>query len=193
MNIVHTGALTPPRAPDQFLEGLSVFVGREGVDPSMLRVHFIGLSSPQLGEKLNQYAVAPYCEMHGPVDYSTASGYVSSADVALLIEADLNDGIFLPAKFAEYLQCGRPVMAVGPRNGTVSDLIGQYGGGGAADCRSPQAIAELLGAMYRSWRGGRLAQDFAIGRLRDRFTESRAMATFAEIVGAVTPDNCLRT
>ena len=185
MNIVHAGALTPPRASEQFLKGLRLFVQREGVDPSTVRVHFIGLIPPNFQGMLRECSVASYCTFHGPVDYSAANKRISSADVALLIEADLDEGIFFPSKFVDYLQCGRPIFAVGPREGTVSDLIGQYGGGVVADCRSPQAIAEGLRVMYRSWCSGRLAQDYAVGRLRDCFTEDRAMATVAKILDAV--------
>jgi len=185
MTIVHAGALQPPRGPEQFIKGLSLFVQHEAVDPSMIRVHFIGLVPRNMQRMLKDYSVAGYCELHGGADYAAANRRISCADATLLIEADLDDGIFLPSKLVEYVQCGRPTIAIGPRKGTVNDLITQCGGGVFADCRSPAAIEKSLRVIYRSWRAGRLAEDYAVGKLKDCFTEKRAMATFAEILNAV--------
>jgi hypothetical protein len=189
MNLVHTGALTPPRGFEQLLRGLSLFVSREGVDPDTFRVHFVGLMPANVQELLEAYSLTPYCRTHGSVDYSSSTRWISSADVALLVEADLDEGIFLPSKLVDYVQGGRPILAVGPRIGTVSDLLGMYGGGIATDCRSPEAIAEGLRAMYGSWRNGRLTEDYSVGRLRERFTEDRAMETCAEMFEAVMGAN----
>jgi len=59
-------------------------------------MHFIGLIPPNFQGMLRECSVASYCTFHGPVDYSAANKRISSADVALLIEADLDEGIFSP-------------------------------------------------------------------------------------------------
>jgi hypothetical protein len=47
------------------------------------------------------------------------------ADVLLLIEnAEDREGVYLPSKFVDYLWAGRPVIALTPRNGTISDYLG---------------------------------------------------------------------
>jgi hypothetical protein len=185
MTLVHAGDLNPPRASEEFVKGLSLFVRRESVTPDSVRVHLFGAIPRSLLGLIDQCGVRSYCEIHGSTDYATACSWISSADVGLLIEADFAEGIFLPSKLADYLQYYRPVMAIGPRNGTMSDLISRYGGGVFADCRSPQEIARGLKTLYRSWLEGRLNEECSVRELRDRFTESKAMVAFGELVAAV--------
>ena len=49
----------------------------------------------------------------------------------LVVEAPINEGIFLPSKVVD-LQYSKPILLY-PRNGVMNDLIA-HGGGIVADC-----------------------------------------------------------
>ena len=76
----------------------------------------------------------------GAMDYWSTLGELASSTALVLIEAPCDEGVFLPSKLADYVQVRRPVLAVSPRQGTVRDLISQYGGGVVVDCTRPDDI-----------------------------------------------------
>ena len=54
-------------------------------------------------------------------------------DVLCVIEAKMNEGIFLPSKLSDYSFLNKPILCFSPANGTLVDLINKYGGGIAID------------------------------------------------------------
>lgn len=182
MRIVFAGKLLPPRRVDLFAAGLRLFVQREGLSPNDVCIEFMGLVSSDLTRTLDNCQVSEYCKLLGSVPYHIAVAEVSRADVGLLLEADCAEGVFLPSKLADYVQCGRPVLAVGPRVGTVRDLITQHGGGIAASSRSAEEIAAALTKMYQAWRRGDLDAKYDVTALKAHFSEEQAVSVFEQIL-----------
>jgi hypothetical protein len=83
--------------------------------------------------------------------------WMSEADVALLVEADLEEGIFFPSKLSDYLAGGRPILALSPRRGVAADFLSD-GGGVLAGPEDVAGIASALERLHDLWRSGRLAE-----------------------------------
>ena len=75
-----------------------------------------------------------YVHIEEEKSYEESIRLVSRSDMALLIEAPCEEGIFLPNKVVEYAQSGKPILAISPRVGTINDLISECGGGIVAGC-----------------------------------------------------------
>jgi len=84
-----------------------------------------------------------------------ARAWMAGADVALLVEANLEEGIFFPSKLADYLAGGRPILALSPRCGVVADLL-VSGGGILAEPEDVAGIVAGLERLHDLWREGRL-------------------------------------
>lgn len=110
-----------------------------------------------------------------------------ASHVLVLIEAPLAEGIFLPSKVTDYVQAGRPILAVSPRNGTLADLLGANGGGLAADCTDPDAIYSALRALYDSWARGSLAHDYCPARLRALFSDAAVIPQYEALLERLLP------
>ena len=76
----------------------------------------------------------------------------------------MTEGVFLPSKFADYVQASLPILALSPTVGTVKSLIESYGGGIAVDGSSPQEVAAALEKLYTLWESASLSE-MAVGRL----------------------------
>lgn len=83
--------------------------------------------------------------------------WMASADVALLVEAALAEGIFFPSKLSDYLAGGRPILALSPRRGVTADLLAA-GGGLLVEPEDEAGIAAALERLHGLWREGRLAE-----------------------------------
>jgi glycosyltransferase involved in cell wall biosynthesis len=81
--------------------------------------------------------------------------WLAHADVLLLIEAKMREGIFFPAKLAEYLGFRRPILALSPPIGTISDLLSDSGTL-IVEPDDEVSIAEALCTLSDEWRSGAL-------------------------------------
>lgn len=84
-----------------------------------------------------------------------AFAWMSKAHVALLVESDFDEGVFLPSKFAEYATMGRPILALSPENGTIADYL-SVGGGIRVGPSNVAEIHEALLALHERWKTGSL-------------------------------------
>lgn len=83
--------------------------------------------------------------------------WMAGADVSLLVEAALAEGIFFPSKLSDYLAGGRPILALSPRRGVAADLLAG-GGGVLVEPEDEAGIAAALERLHGLWREGRLAE-----------------------------------
>ena len=146
LHIRHAGFLMKERRVEPLLAAL------ERLRPAVredLRIEFAG-----------RYAEAPKA---GAVSFFPAMppdevrSWMAGADVALLVEAALAEGIFFPSKLSDYLAGGRPILALSPRRGVTADLL-SAGGGVLVEPEDEAGIAAALERLHGLWRAGRLSE-----------------------------------
>jgi hypothetical protein len=81
---------------------------------------------------------------------------MSSAAVCLLVEGNMPEGIFLPSKFADYIQSRKPVIALSPATGTIADLL-PANGVTQVQVDSPSAIEAAIVRYYEAFASGQIA------------------------------------
>ncbi len=177
--LTHAGALLPYRRVEVFFEGLAVFLagpsfGRE------LQVVLIGPQGDELRAVARRYGADKACQFLPEMEHARCAQYLSDSDALLVIEAQMSESIFLPSKFADYARTRKPILAVAPRRGTIADLIGTYGGGVLADCRSPVEVAAGLESLCFL---GRSAARAGGGRLDALFTEEAVAGQYSAVFG----------
>lgn len=122
--------------------------------------------------------------MLSPEPYSAVLDRIAASDVAVVIEADCAEGIFMPSKITDYIQAGTPILAVSPRPGTLDDLLTSLGGGLVADCKSPTEVAAALSALFRARQGGTLFDHYSVARLAREFAPERVLQLFDDAIRA---------
>lgn len=148
LQIRHAGFLMKERRIEPLLAAL------ERLRPEVredLRIEFAG-----------RYAEAPAAPA-GIVSFEpvmppdAVQAWMAGADVALLVEAALAEGIFFPSKLSDYLAGGRPILALSPRRGVAADLL-EVGGGVLVEPEDEPGIAAALERLHALWREGRLGE-----------------------------------
>lgn len=158
LRILHAGFLMAERRTDALLEGLRQLVSRRPDLGAALRVEFVGRYA-------GNTVPSPPSDLEGIVRYhrferpEDIGGWLQRADVLLLVEADMELGIFFPSKLADYLGARRPILALSPRRGVAADLLGNGDGDGARLLAPPddaEAIMRSLEAAGDAWQRGHL-------------------------------------
>jgi hypothetical protein len=113
--------------------------------------------------------------------YEEMPDVLSRADVGVIVEAPVEEGIFLPSKFVEYVQAGLPILALSPPVGTISEILAKHGGGIAVDGRSSDAVAGAIQRLYEHWKCGTLDRSFGSSRLLGLFGEETILSMYQEL------------
>ena len=178
--ITHAGHLSLERDPSKFLKAVSSLKHKYKLG-NKIKVRIIGIVSQLTSQLASQFGLEENMEFTGSLSYEETIKFLSQSDVNIIIEAQCVEGIFLPAKMADYVQVGRPIMAISPKNGTLSDLLAEYNGGIASDCTSGDAIYLALEKIYNKWRNGTLDEDYGNSKLYKALSQETVVDMYEKL------------
>jgi glycosyltransferase involved in cell wall biosynthesis len=179
-SLCHTGSIAL-RDPSVFFEGVKRFL-KEYKPTKEVKVIFIGDSADEIRAKALASGVGDIIWIEAPRTYEETQSRAASSSVLLAIEAKCEEGIFFPSKFVDFIQTGRPVLAVSPQVGTLSDILSKNGGGIAVDNRSAVDIANALTLLYREWINGDISERYGSEKMLNLFSEEYVLQKLFEIL-----------
>jgi len=177
--ICHTGGLAL-RDPSVFLEGLKRFIEKSKLSEKVKTI-FVGDDSKQLAECVKAMGLHNIVDIVGAKTYEQSMAITASANVLLVIEAPSKEGIFFPSKFVDFVQTGRPILAVSPIPGTLHDFLSCYSGGIAVDNKSSDAVFAALNKLYAAWEKATLSESYSSNKLFECFSADYVIAGYSEI------------
>lgn len=183
--LCHAGGLHTPRDPLPLLRAMAAMARQMDPEDS-LRLRLVGGTDAGLAEEARRLGVAECLEFVGKTGYLESIRLLGESDVLVIVEAPCEEGIFLPSKFVDYVQTGRPILALSPRRGTLNDMLGRFGGGLAVDCRDEDAILHSLQALYRAWKARTLEAEHGSSHLFEKFAPETIVSKYAAIIGQLT-------
>ena len=182
--IVHAGELGLEtgmrRSPHPFLQALKIVQARISETNEKLRVFFIGSEETGVQSLVKDYGLEHIIKCTGRVHYIESLGYIASAHLCLLLETQMDEGIFLPSKLADYVAAGKPVLAVSPKDGVLNDLS-QASGICRVDSGDPNAIADAIIQYYKAFTNNELESYAPSKDLRAKFDEVNIVGTFLDL------------
>ncbi|MGA7731718.1 MAG: glycosyltransferase [Chloroflexia bacterium] len=155
--IVFAGNLLKPRSPDGLFRSLNqLFADNESMKND-LKIQLVGRNNEVLRGDIEMHGLVDNVEIVPQLPLEETWNMLCQADVLLIVEAHMGEGIFMPSKLSEYISAKRPILALSPPNGVVTDYLALGGGIRVAPDDSRQitfAIAEL----YERWRNDTLSE-----------------------------------
>ena len=187
--IVHAGGLgletSLRRSPHPFLQALKTVHNRIPDTNKKLRVFFIGPEETGMRSLVKDYGLDQIVKCTGRVSYQESLRYIAMAHVCLLLEMEMEEGIYLPSKLADYVASNKPVIAVSPRNGVVSDLS-RSGGICRVDSSDPKAISDAIFNHYTAFKNRELKNYAPSTELKMKFDEENIVGKFLDLATQLT-------
>lgn len=166
--VCYAGNITEERNPSSFLQGFELFI-QSIAEPKTAEFVLIGFDRTACIEAAKLSSIGENINNIGTMQYKECQAYLSNkSSVLLIIEAVMEEGIFLPVKFTDYVQSGKPILAITPEKSSISDYIEEFGGGLAVN-HSPVNIAKALSCMYKHWQNKNLNDTFNSSLMRKEF------------------------
>ncbi|GGJ89014.1 glycosyltransferase [Parabacteroides faecis] len=149
LRIIHSGNITYPRSPISLFKGLNLF--KEQAPNANIEITFIGKQDENFTNLIKNYNLDDNINIITPKDYITNLEIMSKFDLALLIEANMEEGIFLPTKLGDYMQCRLPIWTISPKTGEANDLYKDRSILYFSDVSSHESIADSLKIIYSDY------------------------------------------
>lgn len=149
--IVHCGSVGKPRNPEIFIKGLSQMVFENNLTEKDIKCFFVGNYDANLADIVKVNNLETIVELLPPKGYTDSLTFISSCDMALIIEAVCEEGIYLPTKFVDSIQCGLPVFCVSPLPGTLNDMVQKFNIGYCAHNCSIEEVKNNLKCSYEDF------------------------------------------
>lgn len=167
--LLYAGSFVQPRSPANFFEAVRRFRNQMKGDCKM-QIRLV-LDNPRDVVSLSmRYAINDIVKVEQGQPYTQMPTVFKDADVLLIIEGELTEGIFLPSKFVDYVATGRPILALSPKNGTLAEYIEEFGGGLVANAGSVEEIVSTLNVLYSAWASGELNSKYGSSIMQKEFS-----------------------
>ena len=120
LKILYSGNLRLPRDPKFLVSAVSKLL-KENSDLS-LSIDIVGVYDEFLKGFISENNLSHVFNLIPPIKYKENLRMLSNYDIAVIIEADCEEGIFLPTKVGDYMQGKVPIFTISPKNGLLNDL-----------------------------------------------------------------------
>lgn len=178
----HVGGLGL-RSPRLFLEAIRKFLFEN--PEASINILFAGEKDPVVDEFSSFPDVGPVIHQLGRIPYIKSLTLLSESEVNVLIEANLDLGLFFPSKVTDFIQCNKPILSISPKTGFMAELLKDEKAGIAVDNTDISSIHNTIKYLYDLWKNGELKARFSTITLQDRFNEDAVFESFNKIVKQV--------
>jgi len=126
-SLVHSGSMSPTRDQPGLWALLARLCASDPVFAKRFKLRFIGPVDASVIASVNAAGLSKHVERLGRMPRADAMREIMRARVLLLpINTTANQHGILPTKLYEYLSTGRPILAVGPKDGDVARVLGGH-------------------------------------------------------------------
>ena len=155
--LTYAGLMNDDRNP----KGLWRVLGKiSTADPDFkadLKIRIVGSCSPEVLQSIKDNGLSDNLDNLGYQDHNQVARYQQSAQVLLLTvnEVPSAKGI-VTGKIFEYMQARRPVLAIGPTDGDLADIIDKTSSGEIIDFGDEDGMEKVIHGFYQQYKTGTL-------------------------------------
>ncbi len=154
----HIGTLNAARNPKLLWKVIGELIQNKEDINKDLKIQLIGKVDFLVLEELEENGLSDNLIKIDYLSHSEAIKKQQSSQVLLLlINNTQNAKGVLTGKFFEYLASGRPILAIGPADGDVADVLKETNAGQIADFEDEETMKSIVLNLYEQYKKGKLS------------------------------------
>lgn len=151
----HIGSLLSERNPEILWKVLSNLIKENKDFKRDFKLKLFGVVSDGVFQSIELYGLKQFTQYFGYVDHKEAVSNQYSSRILLLIEIDSEDtSAIIPGKLFEYLQSRTPIIALGPKDSEVREIIKETNSGHYFDYHSENLLKAQILKYYENFKSG---------------------------------------
>lgn len=176
--LTYTGSLYGLRSPKPLFRAIAQLQAERPRLSDELRVQLVG-PLPQFVGLINRYGVSSVVKLVGQVPRAQALSLAAQSHALLIIDApSMGESIFMPAKLADYLISGKPILAITPA-GATADVIAATQTGITASPTDVVGIKSALAKYISQHQAGLLTISPNVSEI-ERYSARQAAGQLAQ-------------
>jgi len=161
--LAHIGSLLSERNPEVLWRVLSDIARDDKVFQSQFQLNLVGAVSKDILRSLDEYGLSQFVNLVGYVSHEEAIRYQKQSQVLLLVEIDSESTkCIVPGKLFEYMVSNRPILALGPKDADMAQIIKSTNTGGYFDYTEYDSLKAKVIEYFNDY-GQRKLKSHAIG------------------------------
>ncbi len=155
--LTHIGLMNADRNPVVFWEVLHEIIVENIAFAEVVCVQLVGKFAKEVKDSITKFELEKVIKFIDYVPYSEVQKYQSEAQVLFLVvnKVPAAKGI-LTGKIFEYLQANRPILAIGPTDGDLAEIIQKTDSGVIVDYEDRKAIKSVILGYFNNFKQGKL-------------------------------------
>jgi glycosyltransferase involved in cell wall biosynthesis len=155
--VSHIGSLLNDRNPKILWQVLAELIEENPVFKDFFELKLVGKISESVLESAYEAGLKKYVSVIGYLDHKDAVESQRSSQLLLLIEIDKPEtqGI-IPGKLFEYLASKRPILAIGPEDWDVAQLISETNSGDCFTYSEKTRLKSYIEKSFKAFLNGKL-------------------------------------
>lgn len=125
IKIIHPGQCNAPRHARSLLLALKELIEEKKLSKNDISLTFMGKTNADEMKMIEEEPLKNVVNMREPVAYHQSLNVLAEYNIALIIEAACEEGIFLPTKVSDFMMAGMRMLAICPQVGVLHDLYEQ--------------------------------------------------------------------
>lgn len=155
--MAHIGSLLSGRNPTVLWESLMELVSEDESFAQKFKLKLAGAVSDEVLNSIKSYGLNAYLDLAGYVSHEQALRLQRSSQVLLLIEIDSRETeVIIPGKLFEYMAAERPILAIGPKDWDVQNIIEETKTGYIFGYSDKDKIKRAIRELYKKYQQGSL-------------------------------------
>lgn len=155
--VSHIGSLLSKRNPEVLWKVLRDLIQTNSDFSKDFQLNIIGYVSDTVLKTIANYQLTNYVNNIGYIPHSEVVKYQKQTQLLLLIEIDSKDTqCIIPGKLFEYMVSNRPIVALGPENSDVENIIKETNTGNYFYYTDYKLLKEVILQHYKAFKNNAL-------------------------------------
>lgn len=156
-SISHIGSLLSERNPEVLWKVLAEICKENPDFKNDLQLKFAGAVSEEVTKSLENFQLIDTCKFLGYVSHSEALKLQHQSQVLLLVEINSAETrAIIPGKLFEYLAAKRPIIAFGPKESDIEEIITETKSGKFFSYWDDDELKAEILQLYKEFKNGNL-------------------------------------
>ncbi len=152
-SLAHIGSLLSGRNPKNLWKVLQELTSENKDFKEDLVLNLVGTLSNDVLDSIKEYDLETYLELPGYVSHKKANKIQQTSQVLLLVEIDsIETKGIIPGKLFEYMAAKRPILALGPKDWDVKNILAETNSGTYFGYQEETSLKEHILSMYNLYK-----------------------------------------
>ena len=156
LRLLISGNMRKPRNPRPLLEAISLFYKETPL--AKMSFTILGSVDKDIPEFIKRLGISSRVKLLHPVSYTESLETAKKYQVSIVLEAPMEEGIYLPTKVSDCMQDGNVIFAISPLKGTLNDFYKEGFIGYFANNTDVNNIKDEIEKIYSDFRSGNLQE-----------------------------------